>query len=73
MFQKKGGHGFFCRCEMCKMKKRQNLFYLLLVFALIVICLYQAILTVFFTTKLNAMILLCELLFLFCGWYFILF
>lgn len=51
------GHGFFCCCELCKLKRRTSLCYMGSLFALIIILLYQAFLLILFTTKVNAMIL----------------
>lgn len=73
MFGKKKGHGFFCRCEICKTKRRQSLLYLASLMALVIIIFYQAFLTIFVTTKLNAIILFIELCCLFIGLFRILF
>lgn len=73
MFGKKKGHGFFCRCELCKLKRRQSMYYLASLIALVIIIFYQAFLTIFVTTKLNAFILFFELCCLLIGLFRILF
>ncbi len=72
MFKSKT-HGFFCRCEACKIKRKTSIFYMGLLVSSLIILIYQAFLTMFFTTKLNAVILFCELLFVICGFFRILF
>jgi len=64
-FKKK--HGFFCHCEMCKIKRRQSLIYLASLIALIVVILYQAFILIFITSKINALLLFIELIFLIVG------
>lgn len=66
MFKGKG-HGFFCRCETCKVKRRLNIWYMAFLVALLVIVMYQALLIILFTTRLNAIILFIELLWLLLG------
>lgn len=57
MFKNKG-HGFFCRCECCKFKRKTSLLYMGSLIAFLIIIFYQTILLIFFTTKINAIILL---------------
>lgn len=66
MFKHKG-HGFFCRCEGCKLKRRTSLWYMGSLIAFLIIIFYQAILLIFFTTKINAIILLLLMLLLVIG------
>jgi len=61
MFSKKK-HGFFCRCELCKLKRRQSILYIGCLIAFVIVILYQAFLTIIVTTKLNAVLLFIELM-----------
>lgn len=72
MFKSKG-HGFFCTCEVCKLKRRTSILYMGIIVSSLIILIYQAFLTMFFTTKLNAVILFIELLFVICGFFRIMF
>lgn len=55
-------HSPFCRCNFCKQKRRNNIFYLGALLALVVIICYQAIILVFLVTRINAILLLIELM-----------
>ena len=55
-------HNFFCRCQICKNKRRKSLLYLILLIALIIIIFYQSFILIFVTTKINAIILFLELI-----------
>lgn len=54
-------HGFFCRCEICKSKRRHSLIYLICLLLLILIIYYQSFLLIFITTQTNAILLFVEL------------
>lgn len=55
-------HNVFCRCDICKAKRRSNILYLILLLFLILIIFYQAFILMFITTKINAIILFIELI-----------
>ena len=55
-------HNIFCRCDICKSKRRNSIFYLVLLIFLILIIFYQAFILLFITTKINAIILFIELI-----------
>lgn len=57
MFKQKG-HGFFCRCEPCKIKRRTSLWYMGCLLSLLIILMWQVLFTIFITTKLNAFLIL---------------
>ena len=69
---KKRGHGTFCCCEMCKLKRKASLWYMGSLLAFLVIMVYQMLLLLIFTTRLNAFILLFEMLFVIIGFILIL-
>ncbi len=56
MFKSKR-HGFFCRCEMCKIKRRSSLWYMGILLSLLIILMWQVIFTIFITTRLNAILI----------------
>ena len=56
MFKQKG-HGFFCRCESCKIKRRSSLWYMGCLFALLIILMWQVLFTIFITTRFNAFLI----------------
>lgn len=60
MFKGKG-HGFFCMCDLCKAKRRASLLYLICLIGLMIVIFYQALLLIFVTSKINAIILFVEL------------
>lgn len=66
MFKHKG-HGFFCRCEGCKFRRKTSLWYMGSLIAFLIIIFYQTILLIFFTTKINALILLILMTWLVIG------
>ena len=70
MFRKP--HGPFCRCEMCRLKRKTNPLYTWILFAIGIIVLYQAILLLFFTSTVYIFLLLIELILLFLGIFLIL-
>lgn len=56
MFKQKG-HGFFCRCEPCKCRRRNSLFYMGFLLALLVILCWQVLFTIIITTRFNAFLI----------------
>lgn len=56
MFKQKG-HGFFCRCEMCKVRRKSSLWYMGVLLSLLIILMWQILFTIFITTKLNAFLI----------------
>lgn len=70
---KKNKHGFFCCCEACKFKRKTSIWYMGSLLSFLIILFYQTILLIIFTTKINAIILFCILLFLVIGFIRILF
>lgn len=56
MFKQKG-HGFFCRCDACKFKRKSSLWYMGSLFSLIIILMWQVLFTIFITTRLNALLI----------------
>lgn len=55
-------HNMFCRCDICKSKRRSNILYLVILLFLILIIFYQSFILIFITTKINAIILFLELI-----------
>lgn len=72
MFKGKG-HGFFCMCDICKAKRRSSLLYTGCILGLVIVIFYQAILLIFITSKINAIVLFLELVCLFIGFFRIIF
>lgn len=70
---KKNRHGTMCRCEMCKNKRKTSLWYMGGLLAFLVIMVYQTLLLLIFTTRLNAFILIFEMLFVIIGFFLIIF
>ena len=66
MFKGKG-HSFFCMCDVCKARRRTSLLYCGCLLGLIIVIFYQALLLIFVTSKINAIILFLELMCLFIG------
>ena len=66
MFKGKG-HSFFCRCDVCKAKRRASLLYSACLIGFVIVIFYQALLLIFVTSKINAIILFLELLCLAIG------
>jgi len=56
MFKQKG-HGFFCRCDGCKCRRRSSLWYMGCLFSLLIILMWQVLFTIFITTRLNAFLI----------------
>jgi len=56
MFRNKG-HGFFCRCDCCRTKRRNSLWYMGCLFSLLIILMWQVLFTIFITTRLNALLI----------------
>jgi predicted neutral ceramidase superfamily lipid hydrolase len=54
---KQRGHGFFCRCDACKIRRRSSLWYMGILFSLLIILIWQVIFTIFITTKINAFLI----------------
>jgi len=57
MFKQKG-HGFFCRCEPCKHRRCNSLWYMGCLFSLLIILMWQVLFTIFITTRFNAFLIL---------------
>ena len=72
MFKGKG-HSFFCMCDMCKAKRRSSILYLGCLLGLVIVIFYQALLLIFVTSKINAIILFLELMCFFVGFIRIIF
>lgn len=66
MFKGKG-HSFFCMCDVCKTKRRSSLLYSACLIGLLIVIFYQALLLIFVTSKINAIILFIELVCLTIG------
>lgn len=56
MFKQKG-HGFFCRCEMCKVKRKSSLWYMGILLSLLIILMWQVLFTIFITTRFNVFLI----------------
>ena len=56
MFKQKG-HGFFCRCEGCKMKRRNSLWYMGGLLSLFIILIWQILFTLFVVTRFNVFLI----------------
>lgn len=56
MFKQKG-HGFFCRCEMCKVKRKSSLWYMGCLLSLLIILMWQVLFTIFITTRFNVFLI----------------
>lgn len=54
-------HSFFCNCSACKYKRKNSGCYIGLIGIWILILLYQALITMFFTLTFNAVILFIEI------------
>ena len=54
-------HSFFCGCANCKYKRKNSGCYLSIIGFWVLIILYQAFITMFFTLTFNAVILFIEL------------
>ena len=57
MFKSKG-HGFFCRCEMCKVRRKSSLWYMGILLSLLIILMWQVFFTIFITTRFNVFLIL---------------
>lgn len=55
---KQRGHGFFCRCDACKVRRKSSLWYMGTLLALLIILMWQILFTVFITTRFNAFLIL---------------
>jgi len=66
MFKGKG-HSFFCMCDCCKAKRRSSLLYSACLIGFVIVIFYQALLLIFVTSKINAIILFIELICLTIG------
>lgn len=53
-------HNAFCRCDICKAKRRGNALYLVFLIFLLLIIFYQSLILIFITTKINAILLFLE-------------
>lgn len=56
MFKSKG-HGFLCRCEMCKCRRKGSLWYMGILLSLLIILMWQVFFTILFTTRFNAFLI----------------
>lgn len=56
MFKQKG-HGFFCRCEGCRFRRKTSLWYMGCLLSLLVILMWQVFFTIFITTKFNVFLI----------------
>ena len=56
MFKQKG-HGFFCRCEGCRFKRKTSLWYMGCLLSLLIILMWQVLFTIFITTKFNVFLI----------------
>jgi len=54
---KQRGHGFFCRCDCCRNRRRNSLWYMGCLFSLLIILMWQVLFTIFITTRLNALLI----------------
>ena len=61
MKYKQKKHNFCCRCSYCKQKRRSSLLFLASIIALVIIICYQALLLVFFITRIHAVLLFLEI------------
>ena len=52
------GHGFFCRCDGCRYRRVNSLWYMGCLFSLLIILMWQVLFTIFITTRLNALLIL---------------
>ncbi|MBE6147629.1 MAG: hypothetical protein E7168_04780 [Firmicutes bacterium] len=74
MFQRKGnGHGFFCRCDMCRIKRKSSIWYMGCLLSLLVILIYQCIFSIFIVSRFNAFLCLFFLMLVICGFIRIIF
>lgn len=55
---KQRGHGFFCRCDACKVRRKSSLWYMGTLLALLIILMWQILFTVFIATRFNAFLIL---------------
>lgn len=58
-------HSCFCNCNACKTKRKNSGCYLAIIGFWILILIYQAFITMFFTLTFNAVILFIELVIFF--------
>lgn len=72
MFKGKG-HNLFCRCDVCKAKRRGSLLYSSCLLGFVIVIFYQSLLLIFVTSKINAVILFLELICLAIGFFGIIF
>lgn len=72
MFNNKG-HGFLCRCDVCKNKRKNSLFYMGFLVFLFIILLWQLLFTIIITTRFNVFLILVLFVMLFIGLFRIIF
>ncbi|MDD6223671.1 MAG: hypothetical protein PUB18_01565 [bacterium] len=56
MFKHKG-HGFFCRCETCKFRRKTSLWYMGILLSMLIILMWQMLFTIFITTRFNVILI----------------
>lgn len=71
--RKGNGHGFFCRCDACKFKRKTSLFYMGFLIALLIILVYQCLFTIFVVTRFNAFLCFMFLMIVLIGFFRIIF
>ncbi len=70
---KQRGHGFFCRCEGCKIKRRSSLWYMGGLFSLLIILAWQVLFTIFIVTRFNVFLIFLLMVCVVIGFFRILF
>ena len=61
--KKRKGHPIFCRCHICKQKRLLSPTYLFAILFFVIVAFYQAFLLIFLTTRIHAILLFFEFLF----------
>ena len=59
---KKNAHGLFCYCNYCRARRRNSVFYNIIISAILLITLYQGIIILFSFTRFNCFLLLLEII-----------
>jgi len=72
MFKPKG-HGFFCRCDLCKCRRKGSLWYMGCLLSLLIILMWQVLFTIFITTRFNVFLIFILMLCVIIGFIRIIF